>query len=67
VAGFVDYGGAWFADQPARHGGDVGIGIRSGATSATGSNVGRLDLAYRFGDGITGSRWVVSFGTAYQF
>jgi hypothetical protein len=67
VAGFVDYGGAWFADQPARHGGDVGIGIRSGATSATGPNVGRLDLAYRFGDGITGSRWVVSFGTAYQF
>jgi hypothetical protein len=67
VAAFVDYGGAWFADEPARHGGDVGIGIRSGATSATGPNVGRLDLAYRFGDGITGSRWVVSFGTAYQF
>jgi len=67
VAGFVDYGGAWFADQAARHGGDVGIGLRSGATSATGPNVGRLDLAYRFGDGITGSRWVVSFGTAYEF
>jgi hypothetical protein len=67
VAGFVDYGGAWFADQPARHGGDVGFGLRSGATSATGPNVGRLDLAYRFGDGITGSRWVVSFGTAYEF
>jgi hypothetical protein len=67
VAGFVDYGGAWFGDQDPRHGGDVGIGIRSGATSATGPNVGRLDLAYRFGDGITGSRWVVSFGTAYQF
>jgi hypothetical protein len=67
VAAFVDYGGAWFADEPARHGGDIGVGIRSGATSATGPNVGRLDLAYRFGDGITGSRWVVSFGTAYQF
>jgi hypothetical protein len=67
LAGFVDYGGAWFADQAARHGGDVGIGLRGGATSATGPNVGRLDLAYRFGDGITGSRWVVSFGTAYQF
>jgi hypothetical protein len=67
VAGFVDYGGAWFADQAARHGGDVGLGLRSGATSATGPNVGRLDLAYRIGGGITGSRWVVSFGTAYQF
>jgi hypothetical protein len=67
VAGFVDYGGAWFGDQAARHGGDIGIGLRGGATSATGPNVGRLDLAYRFGDGITGSRWVVSFGTAYEF
>jgi hypothetical protein len=26
-----------------------------------------LDLAYLFGDGITGSRWVLSFGTAYEF
>jgi hypothetical protein len=67
VAGFADYGGAWYADEPARHGGDVGLGLRVGATSATGPNVGRLDLAYRFGDGITGSRWVLSFGTAYEF
>ena len=67
VAGFFDYGGAWFADQPRRLGGDVGLGLRTGATSATGPNVGRLDLAYRFGDGLTGSRWVVSFGTAFEF
>lgn len=67
VAGFVDYGGAWFADQDPRFGGDVGLGLRLGATRSTGPNVGRLDVAYQFGDGVTGSRWVVSFGRAYEF
>jgi hypothetical protein len=66
-AGFADYGGAWYADEDPRFGGDVGIGLRLGATRATGPNVGRLDLAYQFGDGVTGRRWVVSFGQAYEF
>ncbi len=66
-AGFADYGGAWYADEDPRFGGDVGIGLRIGATRATGPNVGRLDLAYQFGDGVTGRRWVVSFGQAYEF
>ena len=73
VAAFVDYGGAWYADEPTRAGGDVGIGLRLGATRATGANVGRLDLAYRFGDewsvaeGGSGRRWVLSFGRSYAF
>ena len=73
VAGFLDFGGAWYADQPARAGGDVGIGLRLGATRATGANVGRFDLAYRFGDewsvadGGSGHRWVLSFGRSYTF
>ena len=66
-AAFVDYGGAWYADESPRAGGDVGLGLRLGATRSTGPNVGRLDLAYRFGDGWSGSRWVVSFGRAYEF
>jgi hypothetical protein len=66
-AGFADYGGAWYADEDPRFGGDVGIGLRLGATRATGPNVGRLDLAYQLGDGVTGRRWVVSFGQAYEF
>lgn len=70
LAGFVDYGGAWYADEPARAGGNVGLGLRLGATRATGTNVGRFDLAYRFGeewrdDG--GGRWVFSFGRSYAF
>jgi len=63
----VDYGGAWYADEPARKGGNVGFGLRLGATRATGNNVGRFDLAYRFGDGITGSRWVFSFGRSFAY
>ena len=68
-AAFVDYGGAWFEDQSRRLGGDVGAGLRLGPTRATGPNVGRLDLAYRFGDGIDGTsnRWVVSFGRGFAF
>jgi hypothetical protein len=66
-AGFADYGGAWYDNEDPRFGGDVGIGLRMGATRATGPNVGRLDLAYQFGDGVTGSHWVVSFGQAYEF
>jgi hypothetical protein len=67
VAGFVDYGGAWYPDESPRVGGDVGFGLRSGGTTSTGPNVGRLDLAYRFGDGWSGGRWLVSFGTAFEF
>lgn len=64
---FFDYGGAWYADQPARLGGNVGLGLRLGATRSTGSNVGRIDLAHRFGSGWRGSRWVVSVGRSYTF
>jgi len=67
VAGFVDYGGAWYADQSPRVGGNVGLGLRMGGTTSTGPNVGRLDVAYRFGEGWSGNRWVVSFGQAYEF
>lgn len=67
LAAFLDYGGAWYYGQPVRAGGDVGIGLRLGATRATGTNVGRLDLAYRFGEGFSGRRWVLSFGRAYPF
>jgi hypothetical protein len=66
-AGFVDYGGAWYPDQPARFGGDIGAGIRFGATRSSGPNVGRLDVAYRFGDGFEGRRWVVVFGRGFFF
>jgi len=66
-AAFVDYGGAWFEGERRRLGGDVGAGLRLGATRATGPNVGRIDLAYKFGEGSDGGGWVVSFGRGFAF
>ena len=66
-AAFIDYGGAWFRDEPRRMGGDVGLGLRLGTTRSAGPNVGRIDLAYKFGHGIDGKRWVVSFGRGFAF
>ena len=66
-AGFVDYGGAWFDDQAARWGGDVGLGLRIGSTRSRAGNLGRFDIAYKFGDGVTGNRWVFSSGRSFTF
>ena len=66
-AAFVDYGGAWFDGQEPQLGGNVGFGIRTGATRATGVNIGRFDIGYRFGDGWIGERWVISTGRGFAF
>ena len=66
-AGFVDYGGAWYSDQPRRTGGDVGFGLRLGSTRSSGPNVGRIDIGYRFGEGFEGNRWALSFGQGFAF
>jgi hypothetical protein len=67
LAAFVDYGGAWYDDQPRRLGGDVGFGLRIGSTRSSGQNVGRVDLGYRFGEGFDGGRWAMSFGQGFAF
>ena len=65
--GFVDYGGAWYEDQTPRWGGAAGVGIRTGSSRGSASNTGRIDFGYRFGRDVTGSRWVVSFGSGWAF
>jgi hypothetical protein len=68
VAAFVDFGGAWYEDQAARLGGDAGIGLRLGlGPKSTGTNVVRFDIAYRFGEGWSGDRGVLSVGRAFEF
>lgn len=57
VAPFLDYGGAWFEDEPARLGGAVGLSLRIGPTRAVRGDVAEFALGYRFGKGFTGSRW----------
>jgi hypothetical protein len=57
VAPFLDYGGAWYSDEPARLGGAVGVSLRIGPTRAVRGDVGEFAVGYRFGKGVTGSRW----------
>ncbi len=69
AATFIDYGGAWFDGivEP-QFGGNVGFGLRLGATRATGNNVGRFDVGYRFGEGFDrDKRWAFSIGRGFLF
>ena len=67
LAGFVDYGGAWYPEQDPRWGGNVGVGLRTGSARSSGAQTGRIDFGYRFGQEVTGSRWVFSLGTGFNF
>ncbi len=68
LAAFVDYGGAWYEDQEARFGGNLGFGLRSGSALASVATTGRLDIGWRFGDGVErGSSFVVSLGAGFVF
>jgi hypothetical protein len=62
-AAFVDYGGAWYRGQPARWGGNVGIGLRLGSVRAAAARAGRIDLSWRFGDGAGDGGLALSLGT----
>src|SRR5437764_1258687 len=57
VAPFLDYGGAWYAGEPPRLGGDVGVSLRIGPTRAVRGDVADFAVGYRFGKGFAGSRW----------
>ncbi len=68
VAGFVDYGGAWFEGQEARFGGNVGFGLRMGSALSGVARTGRIDLGWRFGGGVTGEAGpVLSIGMGWVF
>jgi hypothetical protein len=67
VAGFVDYGSAWYRGEEPRTGGSVGLGLRLSSIRAGDVTMGRLDVAYRFGDGFGDKRWVFSFGRNVTF
>jgi hypothetical protein len=67
LAAFVEYGGAWYHGQPKRFGGDVGLGLRLGSALSALTRTRRIDLGYRFGDGVTGGRLVLSLGGGFVF
>ena len=68
LAPFLDWGGAWYADEGSRLGGDVGIALRLGPTRAVRGDVGEIALGYRFGAGFRpGSRWAVAVRKGVAF
>ncbi len=68
VAPFFDYGGAWYADEQARLGGDVGLALRLGPTRAVHGSVTEFAVGYRFGDGVgPGKRWALTIREGIGF
>jgi hypothetical protein len=68
LAGFVDYGGAWYSGSPVRTGADAGVGLRLGSTrAASGKGATRIDLAWRFGTEEFDKRWILAVGSGFPF
>lgn len=67
LAGYTDFGGAWYEGQTPRWGAEVGVGIRTSSRLAPGAESSRIDLGYRLGSGFDGSRIVLSVGTGFVF
>jgi len=67
LAGYFDFGGAWFADQDSRWGSELGIGLRTSSRLGATAESGRIDLGYLIGPGIAGSRLVISAGSSIRF
>ena len=67
IAPFFDWGGAWYADEAARLGSDVGLALRFGPTRSVRGSVTEIALGYRFGEGFTGSRWALAVRKGLEF
>jgi hypothetical protein len=67
AAPFVEYGGAWYDDQPARQGGDAGVSLRFGPTRAVRGDAAEIAVGYRFGDGVPGKRWGITLRKGFSF
>lgn len=67
LAGFLEYGGAWYPDQPRRFGGNAGVGLRIGSAVGGLPRTARIDVGYRFGEDVVDDRWVISLGAGFVF
>ena len=67
VATFADYGGSWYDQQPVRTGGNVGVGLRIGASRAPDIEANRLDLAWRFANDREPAGWVFVVAKGFAF
>ena len=67
VAPFVDWGGAWYADERPRQGGDAGLALRLGPTRSVRGDVAEIAVGARFGQGFSGSRWAIAIRKGVEF
>jgi len=68
VAGFADYGGAWYDGSPKRTGKDWGVGLRFGSLrAASGKGATRIDLARRYANDAVTSQWILAIGSGFPF
>ena len=68
IAPFVDYGGAWYANEGARQGGNVGVALRFGPTRAVRGDAGELAVGYRFGrDPTLPKGWALALRRGFNF
>jgi hypothetical protein len=67
VAGFADYGGAWYAGSRRRTGYSVGVGLRFGLTVASDLDPVRIDVARIGGTDLARGRWELAIGKGFAF
>ncbi|HWC72506.1 MAG TPA: hypothetical protein VG454_01115 [Gemmatimonadales bacterium] len=67
LAPFLDYGGAWYADEAPRQGGNAGVSLRFGPTRAVRGEAAELAFGYRFGQGVNGRRWGATLRKGFSF
>jgi hypothetical protein len=67
LAPFLDWGGAWYADEPPRYGGNIGLALRLGPTRSVRAEAGEIAVGYRFGEGWGSRRWAVSVRKGFVF
>ena len=72
LAPFVDWGGAWYADESPRFGGNVGLSIRLGPTRAVRGDATEIAVGLRYGrgwrtsEGGNGRRWAVTLRRGFE-
>jgi hypothetical protein len=68
LAPFYDWGGAWYANEATRTGGDVGLALRLGPTRAVEGSVEEIDFGWRWGAGLAGvGPWALTIRDAIFF
>lgn len=67
VAAYGEWGGAWYAGQPRRTGGNAGVGLRWAFTRGSEAGARRVDVVYRFANDRLPAGWSLVLGEGFAF